>query len=120
MRLRSLLSLALLAASSALAQAFPDGATAPTAEALTQHLGERAFKIALADGHSWRLEFSRRGHFFINTLGGFNGRGSWRTEDGKVCTIPPGQAETCNDVRMQDGQMYMKRLSGEIIKYLPH
>jgi hypothetical protein len=119
MKRASIALLLALAGAPALAQGFPEGATVPAAADLKKHLDGRVFDVKIADGSSWRLEYNARGHYFVNVSTGFNGTGSWRTEEGKLCTHPRGSNETCNDVRMHSGLLHLKRTSGEMIRLVP-
>lgn len=103
------------------AQAFPEGATTPTAAALKEHLNDRIFGTSLADGTSWRLEFKSSGYVFVDTSTGRNFKGEWKAEDGRVCTkMGLGADLSCSEARLHDGRLYVKRAAtGELIHYLP-
>lgn len=119
-RLAAPLLLATLAAQATEPGNFPDGATAPAAEAVRQHLAGRVFQVALADGTRWRLQYMGNGYMFVDTSTGFKGNGEWRTEEGKVCSQLRGRPGGCNEVRMHEGVLHLKRDSGEIIRLLPN
>ena len=106
-----------LASVAAHSQQFPDGAMNPTAGQIKEYLGDKTFKIKLADGNSWRLEYKSNGYFFVNTSTGFNGSGQWQAEDGRLCGHLKGRDRACSDVRLQGGLLYLKRDSGEVIQY---
>jgi hypothetical protein len=59
------------------------------------------------------------GYMFVDTSKGFKGNGEWRTEDGKLCSQLRGREAGCNDVRFNQGVLYMKRDSGELIQLVP-
>ena len=116
LRPRVLASLLALGAIGA-AQAFPDGATTPSASALAQHLNDRVFGTALADGTALRIEFKSSGYLFIDTSRGRNLKGEWKAEDGRLCAKMNGD---CNDARFHEGLLYIKRaINGEVIRYQP-
>jgi hypothetical protein len=102
----------------ALAQAFPEGGTIPDAAEVKRRLDDRVFSVRLADGISWRLQYAARGHFFVDTSTGGRGKGEWRAEDGKLCSQPPGRNWGCNDVRLINDVLHLKRDSGEIIQLI--
>lgn len=102
---------------SARSQQFPEGASVPTAAEVKKYLDDKVFGIKLADGNTWRLEYKANGHFFVNTSTGFNGSGQWQAEDGKLCGQLKGRDRGCNDVRIYQELMHLKRDSGEIIQY---
>jgi hypothetical protein len=115
------LFIAVLGALHGAAQAFPDGATVPSVAALNQHLNDKVFRIALADGSSWRVEFKASGYVFVDTSQGRSFKGEWKAEEGRVCT-KVGQAVevACSEARLHDGQLYVKRAAtGELVKYQP-
>ena len=111
--------LGLCAAAGTSAQGFPDGASTPNAEELHKRLGGNVFTVKLTDGTSWRLEFKSNGYFFVDTSSGFRGDGQWSAEEGKLCSHLRGRDRTCNDARVHNGVLHLKRDSGEFIQYLP-
>lgn len=46
------------------------------AEALRSRVADKVFKVALASGVTWRVEYKGSGHFFLNTSNGFNSSGT--------------------------------------------
>ena len=98
---------------------FPTDATTPGASAVTELIAGKAFNVKLTDGASWRLEYKAGGYYFVNTSGGFNGKGKWRAQDGKLCSETSANPETCNDVRVSGGLLYLKRMNGEVIVLTP-
>lgn len=105
--------------SHSLAQTFEETAPPPSADEIHKILAGNLFSVSLADGSSWRLEFNRNGYFFINTTSGHVDSGKWRTEDGKLCVEPRKTPAACNDARVNQGLLTVKRLSGEIVVYRP-
>jgi hypothetical protein len=53
-----------------------------------------------------------------DTSTGVRGKGEWRAEDGKLCSQPPGRNWGCNDVRLINDVLHLKRDSGEIIQLI--
>ncbi len=117
--LGAMVVVSLCAFGSAWAQGFPEGATTPSADELKQRLGSNVFSVKLADGTSWRLEFKSTGYFWVDTSSGFKGTGEWTAEDGKLCSQLRGRDRACNDVRIHQNLLTLKRDSGEIIQYVP-
>ena len=74
-----------LYAAGASAQAFPAGAVSPAADEIKSRLAGNVFSVALADGNSWRLQYTSHGYFYVDTNQGFRATGEWRAEDGKLC-----------------------------------
>jgi hypothetical protein len=115
---------ALLAAGAALAQAslpveFPATAKPLAAAALKDAIAGKIFKVDLADGTHWRLEYKANGYFFVNTSPGFNGTGDWRADDERLCARLRGREMSCNEVRDVGGVLHLKRDSGEVIALKP-
>ncbi len=111
-------ALLLSASAIAYAQEFPDGSSSLTAKEIVERLGNRVFTVKPADGSTWRLEF-RGSYFYLDTSTGFRGSGEWRAEDGKFCSQLRGTAGTCNEARLHNEIVHIKRTSGEVIQYLP-
>lgn len=102
------------------AQAFPEGAATPPAAQLNQHLSDKVFNAALADGSSMRLDFKSSGYLFVDTSRGRNFKGEWKAEDGRLCSKMQGTDPSCSEVRMHEGLLYLKRaVNGEIVTYQP-
>lgn len=101
------------------AQGFPEGATTPQAEEIRTRLGGHVFSVKLADRTSWRLDFKTSGTFFIDTSAGFRSNGEWAAEDGKLCSQLRGRERACNEVRVHQDTLHLKRTTGEFIQYVP-
>lgn len=121
-----MIAFALLAATAgALAQApvapadFPTEANALNAEALQARLSGKVFGVKTAGGATWRLQFQAGGLYFIN-VGGYSDSGKWRTEVSNLCTEPQKRPAACNEMRLVGDVLYMKRDSGEIVKFEPN
>lgn len=108
------------AAQTVLPKDFPEGATPLAAPELKERVAGKVFKVSLADGGSWRLEYRANGYFFINTSGGFNSSGQWRTEDSKLCSQGKSIPTACNEVRLSGELMHLKRTNGEVIALVPN
>jgi hypothetical protein len=98
---------------------FPAGAQPAADAALKEHLAGKVFHVERADGNHWRLQYQGHGFYYINTARGYTDSGKWRVEDSKLCSEPQKTAAACNDVRLADGALYLKRGNGEVIKLEP-
>ena len=123
---RSITALALLATTAgALAQApavpaeFPAGAQPLTAEALQQRLSGKEFQVPLADGSWWRLQFLSGGNWAITTNRGHKNDGTWRVDGSQMCSEPKKARASCNEMRLLGDTLYLKRDSGEVVKFDP-
>jgi hypothetical protein len=81
-------ALVLLAATRVHAQDFHAESTLPTAAEIQKLLTASTLSAKLADGTIWRLAYKSNGYFFLNTNKGFNSKGEWKAEDGRLL-IPP-------------------------------
>lgn len=113
------IALGLLAATPVFAQDFPAGATLPSAAEIQKLLTASTLSAKLADGTVWRLEYKSNGYFFLNTNKGFNAKGDWKAEDGRLCGQLQGRPPACNDVRLHLGLLHYKRDTGEIVQFVP-
>ena len=112
--------LSIVCAGAAVAQAslpveFPAGARPLAAAAVQDAIAGKTFKVDLADGTHWRLEYKANGYFFVNTSTGFNGSGDWHADDERLCARLRGRDMSCNEVRDVGGVLHLKRDSGEIV-----
>lgn len=123
---RSIAALAPLAATAAAwAQApaappdFPADAKPLTAVALQERIAGKVFGVKPAAGSAWRLQFQSSGYYFIDA-GNFRDNGKWRIEESRLCTAPQTRPAGCNEMRTVGDVLYMKRDSGEIVKFEPN
>jgi hypothetical protein len=118
--MKRLLFAAVVAATTLLpvqAQSFEEGMATPSAEELKTILAGNKFTVDRADGNHWRLEFKSNGYYFINVGSGYADSGEWKTENGKLCTSPRKTPAACNDIRLNNGAVLLKRTNGEIVTY---
>ena len=102
-----------------LTREFPAGAATPSGAELQQRLAGNSFLVNYAGGANARLQFKRDGHYFVNVSNNFSDEGTWRTEDGKVCTQSQKQGSNCFPVRVDADMLLLQRANGEIIRYEP-
>ena len=113
--------LALLLPLAALAQQdvaveFPVTSTTPSAQELNTYLAGRTFKGKYADGTPVQSRFGADGNLWADSPT-FHDTGRWRTEDGRLCGFLRKVGEFCNDARIDSGVLYLRRMSGEIVRY---
>jgi hypothetical protein len=98
-------------------QEFPADAKPLSAEELKVRTTDKVFKVALANGSSWRLEYRSNGIFFINiSPSGYSDSGKWRVEESRICSEPQKTKASCNEVRDAGAALLLKRDNGEVIK----
>ncbi len=120
--LAALLILFASAAARAMAGEFPAGSSQLSEDSLRAGIADKTFSVRPATGREWRWEFRKDGDYFIH-VGQFNDRGTWTVKDSTLCSA--GQrvhnlaSPPCNEVRAKDGELYLKRDNGEIVKLVP-
>ena len=97
---------------------FPDGASPLSTEALTQALAGKLFAAQPVSGPPWRLQYKDDGYVYVN-IGNFSDTGKWHAKDSSVCSEGRKFPRSCNEVRVKDGGLFLKRDSGEVIKLEP-
>ena len=118
--MRSLFVLLLLPlaslAQTAMPTEFPADALSANADDLRARISGKIFRVKPADGSSWRIEYKANGYAFIDTSNGFRDTGTWRVEDGKLCSDWHKVNGGCSEVRIRGESIYLKRVSnGEVI-----
>ncbi|MDQ2736175.1 MAG: hypothetical protein M3Y55_14575 [Pseudomonadota bacterium] len=105
-------------AQSALRTDFPDDATPSSADALRARISGKVFHVALADGSSWRIAYKANGYAFLDVSGGFRDTGTWRVEDGRLCSEWRKATGGCGEARLKGDSFYLKRTSnGEVVLF---
>ena len=97
---------------------FPPDAVPLSAEAVSKKVSGTVFDTQLSDGTRVRLEYKANGYLFVNAPGYANS-GPWRAEDSRVCSQMKNAAASCNEVREQGKQLFVKRDNGEVIALNP-
>jgi len=100
-------------------QQFPDGATTPNAAEIEKYVKDKVFNVKTASGNTWHMEYKGDGSLLVDPSIGRRYNGTWSFADGKLCDQPRGQPKSCNDVRIYQDLLYLKRESGEIIQFTP-
>ena len=105
----------MVVAQTAATKEFPADAIAISPETLKERLSGKVFMLNWVGANAWRLDFRGNGYVYFNS-GGTSASGTWRTEEGKVCTNVGNFGANCNEVRESAGQLYYKRQSGEVVQ----
>jgi hypothetical protein len=100
------------------AEEFPDGATVlPTAE-ITQRFAGKIFTVKVRDNATWRIEYHANGYFFFNHSNGFSDTGEWNIQNGKLCSKGRKINASCNEVRLKDDILLLKRDNGDVVQFV--
>lgn len=113
----SVAAMAFSASANAQTTTYPDGAEPLTPEALRTALAEKVFAITPAKGPTWRWQFDGNGYFFLNA-GNYRDSGKWSIKESSLC-LESRNTPGCNEMRQKDNVLYLKRDSGEIVKFEP-
>lgn len=99
---------------------FPLDAATPTAAALSAHLADKRYEAQPANGPGWRLELKAGGYAFLDLANGNSDKGTWRTEDGRLCfEWRRNRNSGCIEARLKGDMVYIKRSSGDVVALLP-
>ncbi|MBU6259814.1 MAG: hypothetical protein KGL18_20180 [Burkholderiales bacterium] len=94
---------------------FPQQAAPMAPQALTAALAGKVYSVKPAKGPDWRWQFKADGYFFIN-VGNFSDSGKWSVKDSALCSEGRYIKASCNEVRVDGHDLYLKRDSGEVVK----
>ena len=103
----------------AVANGFPPTSTAATEQDLNAYLSGKTFNATYADGTRVQTRFGVDAGLFASAPG-FTDSGKWRVEDGKLCGSLRKIGEFCNEARFDAGTLFLRRMSGEVIRYVPN
>ena len=98
---------------------FPTTSTMATAQELNTHLAGKTFNATYADGTRVQSRFGADGSLLASAPG-FSDSGQWRVEEGKLCGSLRKVGEFCNEARFDAGVLYLRRMNGEVVRYLPN
>ncbi len=99
---------------------FPPGAQALSPEALSAALADRRFSMVYSSMVTLRLDFKTRSGWVFATAGSVSDSGQWRTEGSTLCIqFQQRFPSSCSEIRAMDGDLYMKRSTGQIVKMEP-
>ena len=99
---------------------FPADAKPVAADVLLQRLAGKVFNVKPAASSAWRLQFQAGGHYFVNLSSGYSDDGPWRVEESRLCTAPQKARASCNEMRLAGDTLYLKRDSGEVVRFEPN
>lgn len=99
---------------------FPADAKPVAADVLLQRLAGKVFNVKPAASSAWRLQFQAGGHYFVNLSSGYSDNGPWRVEESRLCTAPQKARASCNEMRLAGDTLYLKRDSGEVVRFEPN
>lgn len=116
--LMALLLPAVALAQTAMPTEFPADAAAPSTETLRQHVAGKVFRVKPFDGNTWRLEYKSSGYAYVDTSRGFRDTGKWHVEGSQLCGEWQKASSGCNETRLKDAVLYLKRSNGEVIALL--
>ncbi|MDB5892417.1 MAG: hypothetical protein JWP47_3248 [Polaromonas sp.] len=95
---------------------FPAEATPLAGTELQARIAGKAFNAKPADGNGWRTQYNANGYAFLDTSRGYRDTGSWRVEKNTLCVNWQKLPSGCNEVRAIEGSLYLKRVSGEVVR----
>lgn len=99
------------------AQSFPEGSTSPSSTEIRDLIAGKIFASKVPNGNIWNLEYKTDGVFKFSTSMGFSDTGTWRSEDGKICTVASKIKASCNVVMVKDAVIYFKRDAGDVLVF---
>ena len=99
---------------------FPPGLTTPSDDVIKRRFDDRNYRVDLADGTNWKLQYKANGYYFVNTSTGYSDSGKWSVKDGFLCNEPRKTTGGCNEVRDGgDASFWIKRANGDILQMRP-
>jgi hypothetical protein len=120
--MRSLVALLLVPiaalAQNALPTDFPTDALPASADGLRTLIAGNVFHVRPADGSSWRIDYRANGYAFLDTGTGFRDTGTWRVEDGRLCTEWRKASSGCSEARLRGSSIYIRRESNREVVVL--
>lgn len=95
---------------------FPAGARAPAAAEIGPLLKGRSFNISSG---GIRTDYAADSNVITAYFSGRSDQGTWRAEDGRICTEFKTIPSACNDLRVVGNAIYLKRSNGSVVKLEP-
>lgn len=122
--MRRVLPVLLLVASTAFAQDqpmkdFPADVTTPNEQALREYLAGKTLVGKFVSGATATTQFATDGKLKSSISTGGVDTGEWKAEDGKLCGTLRKAGVFCNDARLGEGILWLRRMNGEIVRYAP-
>lgn len=94
---------------------FPDGATPIPDATLKEKLSGKTFAQFSSDNVKWTYEYKDNGFFKLSSTSNVLQTGTWRAENGKLCTQPRAMAMVCGEARVAADVIYVRRENGEVV-----
>lgn len=98
---------------------FPPSSTVATAQDLKAHLTGKTLNAIYADGTRVQSRFDADGGLFASAPG-YTDSGKWRVDEGRLCGSLRKTGEFCNEARFDAGTLYLRRMNGQVIRYMPN
>lgn len=115
----ALLSLGAWSAGYAQGTAFPAESRELTEGELKDQLAGKTFGLHSQDGSGIvRMFFKADGYLFLN-MAGFSTSGKWSVKNTALCTEAKDVPTSCNEVRLLDDKLFIKRDSGKVEQFQP-
>ncbi len=95
---------------------FPAGARAPAAAEIGPLLKGRSFKLGSG---GVRVDYAADSDGVTVYFSGNVDHGTWRAEDGRVCSNFKNIPSACSDLRVVGNEIYLKRSNGSVVKLEP-
>jgi hypothetical protein len=96
---------------------FPADSTTPNGQLLHEYLAGKTFVGKFASGAVVTTQFSADGKLKSTVSTGGVDTGDWKTEDGRLCGSLRKAGSFCNDARLKDSTLWLRRMNGEIVRY---
>lgn len=81
---------------------------------LQSNLSGKTFSVKAAKGPVWKWQFNQDETFTID-IGNYSDSGKWSTKDSSVCQESKKGNTGCNEIRVKENALYLKRDNGEIV-----
>lgn len=95
---------------------FPDGSEELSTEALQSAVADKTFTVQPEQGPAWKWQLKANGYYYIN-IGNWSDSGTWNSKGSMLCSAGHKvYSPSCDEVRVKEGQLFLKRDSGEIVK----
>lgn len=87
-------------------------------EELQSVLSGKIFLVKVDKSPVWRWQFNSDGSFTID-IGNYNDSGKWNIKESSVCQESKRGNSGCNEIRVKENILYLKRDNDEIVILQP-
>ncbi len=94
---------------------FPEGATSVPDATLKEKLAGKTLAQFSYDNVKWTYQYKDNGFFNLQSTSNVTQTGTWRAENGKLCTQARAMAMVCGEARMAGDVIYVRRENGEVV-----